>query len=378
MADNQRANGHYQLYSHPNKEIPIEYDKTRYKKLAFVASNDFAGNINPTNYPIENRFKEPRVLRIGGVSAARAYLDIFEKKYKDSLVYVDSGSFLHESHNHKHTFFLYNYLGLDVASLGANELKIQSNISSQFVPYLESLTRNNRFGIVSSNLFDLKTTEQIKWRGVSEYYIKKINGVNIGFIGVLTPDVSEQIPDKQINGLYIQKPSKSIIVKAQRLRRKGAQVIVLLANKGMDCSSQLAQEEEVSSYKVNFNPKKSSHCDTKNSQLYKTLQTLPANTIDLVFTSGEKSKVANYIFNYPVSQNPGDGKYLSWVEVYFDMKHNAIDKSKTKIHQPVQLCHSFLKESMDCFTQEGIYDEELVPAMFFGHKVVIKDLPKFN
>lgn len=375
MAYNQQTSGHYRLYTFPSPQAPYTYDTQRFVRLAFISSNDFEGMIEPTTFPIKNRFKEARAIKVGGVAAMRSYLDILKDEYKNSMVYVDAGSFLNKTENHKRTIFLYNYLNVDVTSLGVNEFSLESKTGTSLKDYFASLTSKANFKIVNSNLFDLRTAKQINWKNINEYTIKKVNGIKVGFLGLLTTELAQKIPDGKINGMYIQNPPKSIITKANLLRRKGAQVVVLMANKGLDCSSQLALEEKIPAAKVNFYPSRSKHCDTYNSELYKTLKQIPPNTLDLVITSGEKSKVANFINGYPVIQNPGEGNYLSRAELYYDLKHNTIDQAKTMIHQPVQLCHNFLKDSQDCYTGEDYDNQEVIPATFLGKDVLIKEIP---
>jgi 5'-nucleotidase len=378
MSDNQTPKGHFRLYTYPEKRLVEKVDENKYKKLTFVVSNDFAGNINPTFYPIKNRFNENRILKVGGIPAMRAYLDIFRDEFKDNLVYVDAGSFLDPEDNHSFTIFLYNYLGVDAAALGLNEFLINKNSTINYPSYIQKITKKSKFKILNSNVTYLLSDVQLQNKGIASHTIKEVNGIKVGFIGALTQNLSKKIPDNNINGLHIENPAKNVILSSNTLRRKGAQIIVLMANSGINCSSMLAEEESIMEEKVNFNTNESQFCDTHNNEFYKLLQQLPPQTVDLVFTSGEENKVANKILGYPVLQSPGRGKFFSWVEVYFDKKHNLIDRAKTKIHQPVQLCHSFLQDSQDCFTMEGIEDNELVPATFFGKKINIGPLPRFQ
>lgn len=377
MQDNQRSSGHFRLYSYPDKTAPDLYDKERFKKLVIVSSNDFNGHIQAKKYPIRNKFEEKRVLKVGGLSAMRAYTDIFKSVYKDNLLYLDSGSFLSPENDHDYTIFLYNYLAVDVASLGFNELKLKTN-SKNYMSYLESLTRKSQFKIVTSNLFDLTQAKSLELSGVKDTHIQTINGIKVGIFGVLGQETANEIPKDKLNGIYIQNTPKNIISKSNYLRRQGAKVIILLTNSSIDCSSQIAQDEELPIQKVNFNPRQSEQCDTYNNLLHKTLQMIPPKTVDLIITSGGKMKVANFVEGYPIMQNEGKGEYLSWAELYFDTKLDIVDQKQTKLHQPVQLCHNFLKENQDCYNLENINGKELAPAVFLGQEVQIKELPTPN
>jgi 2',3'-cyclic-nucleotide 2'-phosphodiesterase (5'-nucleotidase family) len=375
MADNQRIDGHFRLYSYPDKYHPKPFDQNRYKKLVVISSNDFNGKIIPRTFSIKNRYKEKRYLSIGGLSAMRAYRDVFKEQFNESLLFVDSGSFLNLENNHQYTVFLYNYLSVDVAALGSNEFNLDTS-ELNYQNYLESLTKNSNFNIVSSNLFDLTKAKELSIRGVRDSYIKEINGVKVGFIGALSQSMGQKDINVKMNGIFIQNAPRTIMTKANRLRKSGAQVIVLLTNSTIDCSSLLAHEENIATEKVNFYPKSNKYCDTYNNNLVKTLSQISPNTIDLVITSGKNVKLANIIHGHPIMQNPGNGQYLSWAELYFDTKHKQIEKEQTILHQPIQLCHSFLASHQDCYTGEDFNEEELVPATFLGKKISIKPLPK--
>lgn len=378
MSDNQKSSGHFRLYSFPEKRNTKKekFDESRFKKLVIVSSNDFKGHIFPEIHPIPNRFNERRYMRIGGVASMRAYLDIFRKEFADHMLYFDAGSFLDLEKNHAQTFFLYQYLGVDVSALGLNEFILNTPPRKQPVEYLASLTKNISYDLVNSNLFDLTQAEQIQIPGSKDTVIKEINGLKVGVIGVLTRSLSKKIPDQKINGLYIQNPVKNVISKATQLRRRGANVIVLLANEGVDCTSRMAHSLGLSEDKVNFEPMNSTHCDKYKSDFVNLLEGLPQNTVDLAVTSGGNSKVANFIHGVPVIQNKGDGKYLSWAELYFDTKHQIVVNQMTKLHQPVMLCEEFFKETQDCFIEGSIENRELTDAMFLGKKIKVKDLPK--
>lgn len=378
MSDNQRLNGHYRLYTYPKKPITKEFDQDRYLKFALIGTNDLRGEIYPKQFIIPNRFNEKRILNIGGVSAIKTYKDILNKYYQNQTAFIDSGSFLNESNNHSYTIFLRNYLQYDVGNLGPKEFEIIPPNPYTFQSYIKEIFKKSQFPIVSTNLFDLQSADQINWNSVKTDFILDKEGLKIGFIGIITPQSAKNIPDRQINGLYFQNAAKSIITKAKNLKRQGANILVLMINGQIDCTSQLAQAEQIPEDKVNFLPFESYHCDTVTHSFKSIISQLPNGTVDVIFSNGANSKVANYINGIPVLQTMENGKFISWIEFVFDKKFNILDPEQTKIYQPVQLCHHFLKNSQDCYTKEDFSESELTPAIFLGEKVNIEDLPSNN
>lgn len=377
MADNQKSEGHYRLYTYPDKIQESNFDKSRFKKIVIASTNDLAGNLKPHTYQIPNRFEEQRSISIGGINGIKTYVNLLKKHFDNSVLYVDSGSRYHKTQSHLQTDFYYNYLNVDAVALGTAELNLHHQRLS-FKGYIEYLAAKSNFAILASNIFDLKNAEPIKWRGVSEFTIKEINSVKVGIISVLSQKEALKAQAKNINGLYIQNQAQNIIEKSKILKRKGANIIIAMTNSNIDCVSQIAQKYNVAPDKVNFDPTEFNICLEYENELSQTLKKLPPNTIDLVITSGSNLKTANFVQGIPVMQNPGQGKYLSWIELMYDEKHNTIVKSQTRIRQPIQLCHQFFKETQDCFIENDIKDREIIPAKFLGHPVQTTDIPAQN
>lgn len=371
MSYNQREQGHYQLYSYPDFK-PSSQDK-RYKRLVITSINDLNGNIASSRKIFEDPIdKSTKVLEWGGASAIKSYVEILRKKYPGQTLLVDSGSFMNQDHFNKKSIFLYNFLGVDVANLGLNEfaLNIEDNIS-----YLRGLIKESNFPILASNLVDLKTNKIPNWENLHIGHLFTVNGVNVGVIGLFSPDLAMTINQKNLTSLYFQNLPKTIIQTSSQLRRAGAQVIITLLHSGVDCTTKLAQSLKLPKEKVNFEFHNSNVCNSKDNEVIKTLSQLPPQTIDAVVTANTNSKVANVINSIPVVQNFGQGQYLSWFELYYDTKLHRVAIEKTIIHQPIQLCHYFFEDTQDCYGMEKGHDFKLVRAKFLGEPVILNVIP---
>ena len=373
MSDNQTKRGHFRLYSYP--EAPSsKKPAANTSKIVIVASNNFEGKVWPEHFNIPNKFKERRVISTGGIEAMKAYSDIFKKKFENQVLFVDSGSFYHPERNYIQTAFLYNYLAPDVLALGTNEFSFSPR-TRRYTNKLESITSKLNPVIITSNLFDLTTAKKAKLRNIKETVIKEINGVKVGFLSTLSQKLSTIIPAKNFLGLYIQNPASTIITNSDQLRRSGAQIIVLLTNSSIDCNSMSSKNENLPEDKVNFDPVQDGYCMNGMSELFNIISQLPPHTIDLIVTSDGVGKTANFIKDIPVIQNAGKGQYYSWVELSYNNKLATVETDKTKIHQPVKLCHQFLKSHEDCYLEESLSDQEIIPARFLGEEIKITPLP---
>lgn len=374
MSRNQKKSGHTELYSYPNMIETIEKDKERYKRLIIVGLNDFNGQIYPKSTELEPTPKGKSFIYSGGITAAKGYLDIFNNKFKGQVLTLDAGSFLSKRSDHDKTVFLYNYLGVDAANLGTNEFNLETNYKN-YPSYLDRLFKKANFKLISSNIRDLKTGEDARWKFLNSTFMKDINGIKVGVIGLNSQKNAHDNSQKKLNGIYFKNMVKTIILKSNSLRRKGAQAIILLAHHGIDCTSINSHNLNIVKEKINFNQKDISGCVATENELVKTISLIPPNKIDLIITGGTNSKVSNTFFKVPVLQNFSEGQYLSWAEMYYDTKHHRIMSEKSKTHQPVQLCHQFFNQTQDCFIEKEDLKDELVPAKFLGEKVLIQPLP---
>jgi 2',3'-cyclic-nucleotide 2'-phosphodiesterase (5'-nucleotidase family) len=373
MAVNQTKKGHDRLYTYPDKAPSSKTQNERYKKLVILGINDLNGEILPTTTIIGKN-----TIASGGITGLKAYINIFRDEFKDSTLLLDSGSFISQNTNHQRMIFLYDYLGVDAVNLGLNEFTL--NTKSRDLPrYLSRLFKKAKFETISSNVFNLKEVENAKWNGIKRSKIFNVNDVKVGVLGMISQKNASLNFSKKLNGYYIQDMAKSVILESNYLRKSGAEVIVLMASHGIDCTDITSNNLNIDKRKVNFNKFDISGCDSNENELVKTLSLLPPGKIDLVLSSGKNSKVSNIIHNIPVVQNFGNGEYISWAEIYYDSKLKRVDAQDVVIQQPVQICHQFLKDSKDCFIEEpdkvNTQLEDIIPASLFGKQIITSPLP---
>jgi hypothetical protein len=138
------------------------------------------------------------------------------------VLLVDDGGFFPEEDNRRDAaWFLMDAmktLGTDAVNVGERDLRFGR-------AFLEQRARKSGLPVTSANLFDKKSHRTL----FSPYLIKKVGTVNVGLFG-LTTNKLDLGPGK--DSLFVEDP----VVVARRtiidLKRKGAQVIVLLSQLG--------------------------------------------------------------------------------------------------------------------------------------------------
>lgn len=364
---NEKIKGHKELYSIPHN-IKNKKLKKNEKRILLVATNDFNGAINES---IENYYysteKIKREIKVGGKDTIIKYFNILKKRYNDELVFVDSGNRIKDP-NDTASLDFYNQVGYITNGLGHNEFNFNFSYKKHYTESLKNIFKKDSSPILVSNIFDLKTSKQISWKNSSKYVLKKINGINIGIISYLDPNLSLDIPAENINGLYFSSLPQTVIKLSNELKRKGAKLIILLAQTEFECSANEAKEKKLPIQKVNFNQDAYKYCDLKAS-FYKQLGQLPPQAIDLIIGGNAKEKVVNTIHGIPMVQTPPGGKYFSMVELIYNSKKDELKKQKTHLFQPIKFCKKFFKDSLDCFTGDEFEETDLQPASFLGEEI---------
>ncbi len=219
--------------------------------VQFLAINDLHGNIGES-------YKATDGTPIGG-AASLAYnfeqeKSAFAKKYKlkstttNSLT-VQAGDLVGGSPSYSSllqdepTMNVANAMKFQVGALGNHEFdegieEFQRILKGQ-APTTETQnydlvkdykqTKSN-MEVLSANIVDKKTKKLLT--GFKPYTVKKVNGVKVGFIGIVTPDIKTVVLSKFVQNIEVTDPAKAIAKYDKILRKEGIKAIVVIAHSG--------------------------------------------------------------------------------------------------------------------------------------------------
>lgn len=125
---------------------------------------------------------------------------------------------------------LWNQVGLDLAALGNHEFDYGNEI-------LLKRLQESKFPWLAANVVD-KTTDK-PFGTVQPSVIKEINGVKVGFFGLLTPDT--QNASSAGPNVMFKDPTYTACATVSALRRQGAEIIVAITHLSMDEDKRVAQ-----------------------------------------------------------------------------------------------------------------------------------------
>lgn len=129
-----------------------------------------------------------------------------------------------------------NMLGLNAFAPGNHEFDYSKESA------LEN-HKNSKFKWYASNLFDEKTGETIFSKGE----VIDVDGLKVGIFGLATPETKYKADPRNTEGIAISKTveenSKIAQEEADKLRKEGAEVVVMISHVGTDESSDVTTEK---------------------------------------------------------------------------------------------------------------------------------------
>lgn len=367
--ENQTPHGHEELYSEPNK---IEKLSSKRKRIVIAATSDIEGHYQPHFLKVtDDHNREEQTVAIGGMDVMSSYFKVLRKQYENVLL-VDSGNiFQGDSRSLSQVQDFYSTLKYDAITVGLGDfnVKLPEGVSSN-TGLFKKFSENSKTPLVLSNLYELRTGRVVEWKGILPYFMKEIDGVKVGVIGLIPDDIISQTPVDNRVGLFVENMVQSTLRQARLLRSLGADLIVVLNHQGLECGKNLAEDMKLPLSKVNFEPKKTSICNL-DSPLGEYLERLPPELVDVIIGGRTGLKMANFINGTLVMGGFGQGENFNYVEFLFDSKTKKIVREETKVHQPVVFCREFFKETSDCYAEDtSINHKERIPAKFLGVDIV--------
>lgn len=198
-----------------------------------------------------------------------------------------------------------------------------------------------RFPVLSANLV---TTEgkPPPWKNLAPSTLTTVRGVRIGIIGLITAEAAEVIKSPNFIGLKVSPLVDAAIREAKALREKKADLVVVVAHAGGECTHFEAPEDL-------------SSCDP-NQEIFKFARGLPPGLVDVIVGGHRNAAVAHSVQGVPVVHVPSHLVGFSRVDVVLDgSTHRVLEK---RIHPPHPVCQSAPEEPCD----PGIYENAKVEA----------------
>ncbi|MBN2407538.1 MAG: 5'-nucleotidase C-terminal domain-containing protein [Elusimicrobia bacterium] len=197
-------------------------------ELDVVYTSDGHGHVFPSMM-----YKDGKKTAIGGMSALGNFLGRLKRDY----LLADSGDIFQGTPEGILTegrivVELMDLLGYDVMAVGNHDFDMGRET-------LEELSGLAGFPMLGANIIDAGTGLNPGY--IKDAFITELNGVKVGFTGILTQDMKFITMGENIEGLEFADPLETANESAARLRKKGAEIIILLSHQGAEKDMQLAE-----------------------------------------------------------------------------------------------------------------------------------------
>lgn len=211
--------------------LPILFPSSlpREVQVQIIGLNDFHGQLNITS-TLHGK-------AVGRADYLSAYIQSYRKKNPNTLL-VHTGDMIGGSppisalfHDAPTMEFL-NDLQFDVGTIGNHEFDkgptaLQQLINGDFTTQPTSFS-GSRFPYVCANAVDQKTKEPL----FPPYTIKWVDGIPIGFIGVITKDTPSLTMHNNMSSVLFLDEASSINTYVHQLQKQGIHAFIVLAHLG--------------------------------------------------------------------------------------------------------------------------------------------------
>ena len=231
-----------------------------------------------------------------------------------------------------------NKVGFDVGGLGNHEFdegvdelnRLLYGGEHETTGYFEGAN----FPFTSANVVDKETGETI----LPPYVIKKVNGMPIGFIGVVTTETKNIVLPSGIESVEFTDEVEAINKAAQELKEQGVEAIVVLAH------------NPVSSNQDGSNPSGDA------VEIAKKVD----DEIDVIFGAHNHGYANTTVDNKLIVQSYANGTAFSDVDLMIDPKTKDIVKKNAKI---VTTYHEGIQPDAEIKAMVDSYSEQIAPLV---------------
>ncbi len=235
---------------------------------------------------------------------------------------------------------IYNALEYDAAAIGNHEFDFgpagpastPTDDSDDPQGALKQRAAEASFPILSANLIDASTGKTVRWPNVSASQIKRVAGVKIGMIGGITEGALATTILANTAGLEIASLSDSIRLEAQKLRKNGANVIVVTTHAGGECSE--------------FSDVRNLTSCRDNSEIFRLARALPRGLVDVIVGGHVHKGIAHEVNGIALISSYSRGTAFGRVDLTVDLASGTTVNQK--IYPPQPICEFSAVDALTC------------------------------
>ncbi len=228
----------------------------------------------------------------------------------------------------------------------------------------------SNFDWIIDNVKNTTTGQYITFPHQQKSAMITIEGYKLGLIGLISVETPTSTVT-EITDLEFEEYVKIINEESSKLKKEGADAIIVLGHIGLYCINDL--DEVKLAYKLRDKDTEQKDC-RQSDEAYILLHKLQPDVIDL-FLAGHKHDVVHHWVNgFPIMSNDRNGKYAQIVYLPFDRKTKKLLKDKIIFEGPLPICQKLFKNPKLCDLSVLTEQEEkdygdLLYYKFHGKKI---------
>ena len=248
----------------------------------------------------------------------------------------------------------YNALGYDALAIGNHEFEYgardaatSSGERHDMRSALKAAAARARFPFLAANVIDNATGRPLEWPNVRPSTIVDAGGFRVGIVGVMTWDGLSRTLAANVDGLDTMALGPAVENEARLLRRRGADVVLVLAHAGGAC----ARFDD---------PADLSSCDD-DAEIFRLARGLPPGLVNAIVAGHTHRAVAHEVAGIPIVQAYSLGRAFTRLDL--SVGHDG-DVVAARPFPPQAVCSAFAPDGWSCATGDGP-----TPAMYEGAPV---------
>ena len=238
----------------------------------------------------------------------------------------------------------YNALGYDALAIGNHEFDYGAVDSASadlggtpdMRGALKAAAARARFPFLAANLIDAATRRPVEWPNVRPSTLVDAAGLRVGIVGVMTRYGLTRTLAANVQGLDTTALEPTVEREARRLRRRGADLVLVLAHAGGACF-RFENHTDLSS------------CDD-DAEIFQLARRLPAGLVDAIVAGHTHQAVAHEVAGIPIVQAYSRGSAFARVDL--TVEHGAGTVS-ARLFPPQAVCAAVAEDGWSCATEGG-------------------------
>lgn len=309
--------------------------KKKYISVQLLGVNDFHGQLDV--------YGTVGGKKVGGAEYLASYLKKYEQENRNTLL-VHAGDMVGASApvssllQDEPTIEFLNMVGFDVGTVGNHEFdegvdelnRLLYGGEHETTGYFEGAD----FPYIAANVVDKETGEPI----LPPYTIERVNGMPIGFIGVVTTETKNMVLPSGIESVEFTDEVEAINKAAQELKQKGVKSIVVLAH------------NPVSSNQDGSNP---------TGDVVEIAHSVD-DEIDVIYGAHNHGYANTTIDGKLIVQSYSNGTAFSDIDLMIDPKTKDIVKKEAEI---VTTYHEGVQPDAEVKAMVDSYSEQIAPLV---------------